>query len=467
MWRLLIIHINAPWFGHHDANGIWLSATSRNFRSQPLGEIGLVPIPTRAPIPPGSADTYVHHPPITPWLVTIGHILWGDHPMSARLTSIFSTMIALSAFFVMARRLYKTPHALMMTAFFALNPMIIYFGRMPNHEPLSLALILLLMASYINWMRTPQPNTPWMLYILATLAIWTAWASAFFVAILGFLGTLRGKSQQRPFMWGLTSVAIGAVVSVVAFYTLFVPETPEKLLNAFLWRTSTRSEISRSFTILDFIFQTAIHLIAYASITIFTLAIIGTPATLSKAHRHHQPVLWTLFLAGIAYIVIFRSASYVHDYYKIYMMPFMAVATVKSIMTLWHSEAYHRLTRPTITAICLVSAAFSALYLSNRYTVPFADATIQFATNIADNTHPDQVLLINLDTANPAIEYYAHRFMIWGVDWQDATIPVPNLTASRVYIYCTSDDALPPFLPAESTLINGCAFIQLTDTPDS
>ncbi len=440
LWTLLTIQLNAPWFGHHDANGVWLSAVSRNFRTYGMASIGPIPVLNRGPIPPETIERYVDHPPLVPWLVTLAQVIFGDHEMSARIVSIFSTMIAVSAFFVLCRRLYNRSRALLTLVFYAFTPMIFFFGRMPDHEPLSLAFLLIFLAVFVNWSRQPTRQRWWLMILMAVLGIWSAWAIFFFVALIGLFGWWKCAPAQRSKMVILVGIGVASVISVAAFYQLVDSNTLTWLVRAFLWRTSTVSEISQDFTVFEFIGQTLVHLVAFGTIGVLVCGLIGTIPSIQRARGMDQAILLTLALAGIVYIFVFRSASYVHDYYKIYMMPFLGIASANAVTLAWKQPRIQRFARPALVGLFLVSMSFALLYISGQYTISYAGETLDFAKTVADHTAPQEVVLSNFPDSNPVVEYYANRDILWNISPEEAATRVQS-DSSSVYVYCGTDSS--------------------------
>ncbi len=274
MWALLLLYVNSPFFGHHDANGIWLGAAARNFRIYPIQQFGLVPVLSRGLIPPDVPNLYVHHPPLLVWMNALAETLFGEHELSLRMVSIFSTMISIAAFFrffvsgaalyraLFCRRMYQARRGLLFTALYALTPTIIYFGRMPDHEPLALAFLMLFLAAYVNWMHAPSRKGWFLMALWAFLGIWTAWADFFFVVLVAFTGLWAVRRNQRLSLILLGAVGPLALVTIVGAYLLSYPDTIKALLDAFNWRTSTLSETSTTFTWLEFAGEILVHLMA-------------------------------------------------------------------------------------------------------------------------------------------------------------------------------------------------------------
>ncbi|MEZ4671375.1 MAG: glycosyltransferase family 39 protein [Anaerolineae bacterium] len=460
LWALLTLFINSPWFGHHDANGVWLGAAARNLRLYGPAQITLVPLLNRAPVPPDIANYYVNHPPLIVWVTALAQTVFGDYEMSMRLVSIFSTMVSVAAFYVMCRRLYGDRHGLVCTALYALTPMIAYFGRMPNHEPLALAFIMSFGALFVAWMQQPTSRGWWAMVVLTVFAVWTAWASLFVVLALCVFALWAAKPAQRLPLLLLGAVALLALASIVFFYSLQYPETLDRLIYAFSWRTSTRSEISESFTFGVFIGETIIHLIADCTIALLVLALLGFVPALRQGRRLHQAVLLAFGAAGLGYILVFRSASYVHDYYKIFLMPFLAIAASCAVVYVMRRPRWRRRAEPALVALFLVSTVTAILFSSKWYEPSRDRVELLLAEKIAANTTSAETIFTNADF-NPPLEYYAFRKMVWNIK-PDEVDAMAAVAAPAVYLDCAwlNDPSLPPpATPAEA--LAACTIIHL------
>ncbi len=434
MWGLLLLYVNMPWLGHHDANGVWIGAAARNLLTYGPAQIGLIPVLTRGPIPPDLPNVYVHHPPLMVWLTALSELIFGMSEMSIRLISIFPTMISVAAFYVMCRRLYDAKTGLVCAVLYAFTPMLVYFGRMPDHEPLSLAFLMLFGAVYVNWVKKPTTQRWWSLAVLVITAVWTSWACVFVIGAFCFFGLWAVRAKQRLPLIGLGIVMLAAMISVVGLYYLQYPNTFVDLIAAFNWRTSTVSEVSTSFTIVEFATETAVHIIAGVTLALSILCLIGIIPALRVKSRLQQTTILALGISGLAYIMVFRSASYVHDYYKIYLVPFMAITAAYIIVYALRRPRIWRFAQPALTGLFIISSIWAIVIVNSWYFKSRDDILLYMADYIAANTTKSDTVLTNV-FFNPPLEYYAFRKMVWEVQPQDVyKQAVGKLPA--VYLYC-------------------------------
>lgn len=448
MWALLVIRLDAPWFGHHDENGAWITTGARNFELYGWSTLNYLPVLKNGPLDldrPGEDFTYyVHHPPLIVYTVAWARALLGPHEMSARLVSAFSTLISLAALFVIVRRLYNGRRALWLLPLYGLTPMIAYFGRMPNHEPLALSFILIFVAVFINWLRAPNWPRWALLAIMAGLALWTAWAAAFFFLAFGLAGLWLGSWPQRRQMVLLGVVIGGLTLSVVAFYQWQWDGTLDKLRDAFFYRTSSL-EMRRdgeSFGLLEFIFQQLVHMLPLMTFAIVVLGVAGVLLTIRREGRQQRAVILALVGGGLLYMLVFRNAFYIHDYYKIYFMPGLTIAATVAMVAGWRSRRWRRWARPTVVGLVVVSAIVSVVFfvLLHRSGSTQEDYAMGLAQAVAQNSQPHSLIMTNLIRQSSAVEHYAQRSMTWQITPQDALeLAAAHRESWALYVYCVPD----------------------------
>ena len=61
-WALLTVRIGAPWLGHQDMNGVWVSSAIRNYEHYGFFQLGGIAVFNNAPAPPDRLMYYTHRP---------------------------------------------------------------------------------------------------------------------------------------------------------------------------------------------------------------------------------------------------------------------------------------------------------------------------------------------------------------------------------------------------------------------
>lgn len=483
---LLTFNVDSTWWGQDGHNGAWFSAAVRNYERYGALNVGLLILRNAELTTPENFIVYTHHPPLAVWMAASGAALFGNHEAVLRLVMVATTLISTAAFYVLVRRLIGVRGALWAAGFYVLTPMIAYFGRMPNHEAPALMFTLLFMAVYVRWLSQPTRARWLMLLAFGGLAAWTAWATLFFTGLACVVALLTSKSgaQRRDaLLLGVLILVITA--AVIGFYQLQRPETIDGLLDAFVRRTASTTDHldSPTFTIDAFFFRQIGHLLLLATPGLLFLALIGALllargellssaaqpqaiAPLGKGQNAadvnapRPPLRLTLLilLGGAAlYLLVFRNAAYIHDYYKMYAMPALALLAALPF-TAAYPAPVARFMRPITAGLALSVLIISAgvlVVLHNSVNRPLYDTMLS-----AGQAMPDAIIQTNLDTDLSFVGYYLARPIVLAVPPETALEQAQAGTAI-FYIYC-SRAPLPPILrDLPHTAHEPCAFFAL------
>lgn len=440
MFAILIWNINQPFFGHHEPNGIWISTSVRNWNWYGFFELGGLPVTTAEPADVDEMLRYIHHPPLMVWLSLIASKLFGEsdglpYAMSMRLVSIFSTMVSLSAFYVVARRLLSARWALLCVAFYGLTPMIGYFGRMPNHEPLALALLFTFTAIFINWLRCYSHARSLAMLILAIATMWTAWAGAFFFVTLGIVALVLGKQQHRIAIIGIGAITVLATLAIFGYYEWQWSGSITDLIDAFFYRASsaTLAPESESFTFWSFVQTWFIHMLTAMTFGVVLLAIVALPLVL-RQKTLPRAVILALWVAPFLYMLTFRNAFNVHDYYKIYYLAGFVLAIGVLLDWAWQprKSTLRRISRPLIVGIWVCSLVLGAFWFWTLHQSGSDDFQWAIVNGLQQHTEVGDVIYSDFER-KAGLEYYAYRNFEWDVNFT-------RLSASEGYALICPDD---------------------------
>ncbi len=433
-WALLTIRIGAQWFGHQEANGAWFSVATRNWQLHGFFQLGGI-IDTNPDLL-GSVEPYTHHPPIAVWLAAFPALIVGYNETLLRFVMASCTLIGIAALYALARRLAGRSFALWSAAAYALTPMLAYFGRMPDHEAPAIMFGLLFALALVRWLQHSTRGRWWALVVLTIVAVWTAWGALIVVVVLSVMALFYTRKRLAVIMLGV--VALGAVIAVLGYYLYFFHDALSDLINAFVWRTSTSSlELGTAeFTWGDYALREAARLITLYTPTICVLVLIGGWLLLRRSGLTLGVVV-ALVVAGFGYALIFRNASYIHDYYLMYTAPSMAMLAGAAPSLLPRRSS--RWLRPLIAALIVVTLPVTLIYLRELYAGSDDPTPSSFAEVVRQQTTPQDLILSNVPTVGFGIEFYAERRIGWSIPPADVDALVNDFDGAVYYAYCGNE----------------------------
>ena len=397
-WFIGLQRLPQPYYGVRDNLQVWVPAAVRNFDH--YGADTLNYVPTRNVVLVDDLDEldyYAHHPPMIVWLPSIVTKFIGYHELGMRFVFFAGTMITISAFYVLVRRAFDADVAFWAAFLFSVSPMIAY--NMVGYSLGSLGFLpaMLFGAVFINWWRRPTTSRTVLLTALLIWAVWTAWPAVFMVAsISGILGFAWDSMKQRGIVvgWGLLTILMFA--GMMTFYEVARPGSIESLLDAFVWRSSNASyrEGSESFTVFEWFGRNSLHILMFGTIGTVGLALLGFRTLLRRGTQQGKLVVLALFCGSAAYLLIFRNAAFIHDYYKAWLMPSLTI--VAAVAVAWLRPRARRIRGVVdglVLAVVMQAIILMALLLG-EFRKPDLDATLDY---INANVPKETALLVTND----------------------------------------------------------------------
>jgi 4-amino-4-deoxy-L-arabinose transferase-like glycosyltransferase len=440
-WALLLIRLSAPWYGVQDAYQVWVASGARNYERYGLDVTGLALVIDYDSSSPESLSYYHHHPPLIIWLPALLGLVAGDAEVVVRYVFAAATLLSVAAMYALARRLFDPAIALWATLFYALVPFTAYYGRVPGHDQLAMAGVLVMAVVFYDWLRRPTRGRLIALMLLALLAVWTAWSAVFFVAAFGLVAFVVGSWQQRAQVVALGIFTLLALIALILFYQWMWPGTIDDLLQVFVWRTSsvTANEGSRAFTWGEWLARIFLQIVLMLTPGVLILSAVGLVMLRNKLTRAGAAVMVALFIGGAAYQLMFRNASYIHEYYKLILTPAFAlcagfawVELRRRGTRLWVARAF----TIVMLALAVIWGAGVMVIWHGLGSQPPIHAII---AALDGRFSPQTVVLVTInpddyaigDEYGGVISFYTGLDVRWGVP-PDAMLDTP----AAAYVYC-------------------------------
>lgn len=446
IWAVWIVRLSEPYYGVRDGLEIWIPVAVRNLNVYGADTLGYMVVRNAAPIAdptnPAELQIYTHHPPLVVWLPALFTRLVGFHELGVRYVFAAASFIAASAFYVMVRRLFDAKFALWALGLFAFTPMIAYFLTSHNHDPLGFMVVMLFGAVLVNWHRHPTRLRLLALCALAVLAAWTAWPAVFFVAVLSMVSFLRGRTVHRV---GVIAIGISGVIAVAVLLMFFEAQAPgalQDLLDVYVWRASDSAgrRGAESFTMIEWLIRIITHIIFFGTAGFVFLALMGIVPLVRRAKREALWMTLGFLIAGCLYLLAFRNASFIHDYYKTWLHPSLAISGAAAVV--WLRPQLSRGFRALIDGSLLV-LILHTIFIMAIMLMAFNKPKLAFIIETINQQDPDVPIYVNTpdltehNDTQILIEFYTHRTIHYNetpdevpenaviIDCNDITVSLP------------------------------------------
>jgi hypothetical protein len=272
----------------------------------------------------------------------------------------------------------------------------------------------------------------------------------FFVGALGFAAMWIASRQQRIGIIGLGVWALIAVVVMMLFYEAQWAGSIRDLLDAYIWRSSssTGRREEASFTIVEFIVKISAHIIFFITPTLTFMSLWGVRYIRRYSSRQTKAVLAGLLLAAFAYLLVFRNANYIHDYYKIVFVPAMAISSA-TVMFYAHTERrLRRWARPATRVLVGAMIVTSVLVVGVMHLTGSQPRMQAIIDALNAEISPDDVVISFIDDDVYGYDNVIQFYTFHAVHWQqtpDDAITIAETSDNRVwYVYCIAKDGAFP-----------------------
>lgn len=157
------------------------------------------------------------HPPL-PALLARGWRVFGDTDLAVRSYSILFALTALGIGYLLARRLFGRPSALLALLLVALHPGHVYLSEEARSYPLLFLALTLAWWSAWRWCEDDRRGDAVAFVLASALALWTHYLAGVLLAILATWGVVRlARTPQRLAAW------LGLQAAVLVLFAPLLP----------------------------------------------------------------------------------------------------------------------------------------------------------------------------------------------------------------------------------------------------
>lgn len=314
--------------GHQAWGGSLRSTIARHYDEVGFVETGLLPYVRYGPMESlEQGKVRWNHPPGINILTGISFRLFGHSEVSLRLVPLCFGLLSFWLIWVLARRRYGPEAALSVGLIYILLPMQIEYGaKFSNYDPGVLCMCLLavlILEVYRDrseqWQRSRRVVSIALLCLTLMGAGFIDWTGFLLAAFVGLDALLRKKRHPLVFL------AIGVTTSLFAMWCVWWL-TSQNSVDSLMGLGKTRSGVGGKIAWWSLFKRSCFRAIDYYRLVPLVLACSWIVYTAIK--RRTIDVVVVIFGGmNLVYMLMFKQGTWIHNFYIIYMMPAVAMAS--------------------------------------------------------------------------------------------------------------------------------------------
>ncbi|GEM_PF-1644379 len=425
---LLSININKPYIDHHDFNSAFFSQIARNLTRVNITSSKLGQVLGSGPLDPNHLSYYIDNVPLHPWLIALSFRFFGQGEFQARIISSLASLGSALLIYKITKKLFSKPAGVLASLLYVTSPMFIYFGSNVFPDPLAIFFSLSSFHFFILHLAKRRILDFYFLLISSTLSLLTVWGSYFLVPflVLYYLVFEDKKDIKKILIFAFLPVIVFGLFLLhllILRGTNFVPP----LASAFTSRLNIPFQKGFQISPKSFFTEEFHRTLAYYSKTTVALSLawflLFAREIVKKDYNKKNFLLLTLMLWGISYPLFFQQAAFIHDYFLIYLSPFIAISASALAVTILKKVKSKNAAQVTtilfVIGLPLIQFSQTRNFTSALLSTSGSREGMELGQILAKNTNPaDRILILSGQFGahfGVFTNYYADRT----VDYQD------------------------------------------------
>lgn len=416
---LLIIKINKPFIGHHDWNGVFFGNVLRNTKKFGFWKTKFGAVYTFMPQEASEFNFYTHYPLGFRAFLGISTKFLGVSEFSMRLTAVLFSLLALYLFYRLTAQIFDWKIAFSAGLFFILNPMFLYFGKMPVHEVFGLPFIIWSFNSYLNYFQKKSKKNKLLLILSLFLACQTVWSAYYLTPLFIFHYWIfkKPKLRNNGFFF-LLLIPVFCFLSYLALTYWQTASWHNNIFSTLLFRMQIGEQASRyQFTFSQYWKQQILWLTVYFSrIACFLALIYGliiTKKFIKKDWTYLNGLTAVIFIFPFIDLIIFPNLCFIHDYKLYYFLISLPLLAGAGAWYLFKKIRFFQKRRLAPPAALVFIFAFIILergnYLKALIKSDSSRQAYDLANLIKQKTNPEDLILV----ASPSFGEHLEPFFIF------------------------------------------------------
>jgi hypothetical protein len=325
---------------------------------------------------------------------------------SGRLTSIFSSLFAISFLYFIAREYSGKLIASIAALMYAVIPFFIYYSRVILPEQMMVTATLGAVWLFIRWAKTDSPGllsvrTVYLLVsaVLAASALLLKPTAGFMLLLIPYI-TLRHLGI-KAFKNGWLYIYLVLTIIPVLWWRQWIQQFPAGI-PAYTWLLNGDNIRWRPawFRWLFYERLTKLILGGFGA----TFFFLGIPSQLKKTGWFELWWLGSLLL----YLIIFATGNVRHDYYQIILGPLVSLLVARGIVAFWQIPNFNKLISIPLSGFLMLLMLFISWYEVRGY-YQINNPGIVEAGQVADQLLPADAQVIASYQGDTAFLYQTNR----------------------------------------------------------
>ncbi|MCK4336401.1 MAG: glycosyltransferase family 39 protein [Candidatus Aminicenantes bacterium] len=390
---------------------------------------------------PETEEFYVRYPHLHNFLMAVFWKITGVSEISARLFAILLAFGSILVTYFTARELGFSPLRSALVFFALCNfPIFFHYAGLSSTEIFALFPLALSYFFYLKFLK--QQKIRFLLFFLIAISFtcqlfWYGYLAAFIIFLDGLIAYFRRK--EKVFIKVCLMLVLAVIINAAFFivHTIWMVGSIDKVVDAYLWRSSFKIPETQQFTWFQFFFKNLLRgwlfnpaVILLALINISLIFIKKKLAILdSIKHRFYLILLVT----PILFFLILRHLVHYHDFLVIYLASFLALVGIDLFMQITEKFASARKTNVFVFFLLGFMVVWAGIGLFIQPEEKMIDRDMDnyelyYVSKAVHNvsTPGDKILLILSRIQEPQVVFYIRRethfnkVMEWVKDYVDS-----------------------------------------------
>ena len=423
---LLSINLNKPFIGHHDWNGAFWGSQTRNYLNYLTSNSGEFNKQFKQIF-------FDHYTPLLPLIFTMSAFVFGLSEFSMRIVPLIFSIIMIIFIYKIGQEIYNNSVGLLAAALVTVTPIFIYFGKLPDHEPIVTSLITV---TFYLYLISTKNNKAFFLYIFfLIISFLESWPAFFLVPSLALFSFFVRKEKINKVL--LPIVVAFLVIGFHLTLTTLIkgPENFKQFISQGLFRIG-QSNLQvglQQFSLSDYFITEAHYAVIYYTRILLILAALWLIYFLLRLRKKLVTVkessLIILLIYPLLFILTFKQLAYIHDYKLYHFLPFIGLSCansayllsgkIKDILQKIGIKGKKYKIAGVVFCILIVSLVFieRMKFLNVLLKTSFNTPGYELGLLIKEKTSPQDAVLVNSNEFKAYFEvfvnYYSGRKVVY------------------------------------------------------